>query len=78
MGKIVESKMTKADAAKLVHRMVARTDENGKPILDKEGNPVGVKAPVKTDEVMAFAEYDDKVVVVTAAGEKLTYEKPAK
>lgn len=73
MGKKVESKLTAAEAAKLVHRMIPRTDEAGKIVRDKDGNPKAVPAAVKASEVMSFAEYDDRVVVVTTSGEKLTH-----
>lgn len=71
-------KMTKADAAKLVKRMVAKIDpKTGKPVLDKDSNPVAEPQDVKADEVMSFAEYPDKVVVVTTSGEKLEGKKKA-
>lgn len=64
--------MTKADAAKLVKRMVAKVDpKTGKVVLDADNNPVAQEQNVKADEVMSFAEYADKVVVVTTSGEKL-------
>lgn len=64
--------MTAARAAKLVKRMVAKVDENtGKVVLDKDNNPVAVPQSVKADEVMSFADYGDRVVVVTTSGEKL-------
>ncbi len=78
MGKVVETKLTAAEAAKLVHRMVAKLDDAGKPVTDKEGNIVGVPQRIKADEVMSFAEYEDKVVVVTTSGEKLTHMKEGK
>lgn len=72
--KLAMKDMTKADAAKLVHRMIAKTDDAGNVIRDKEGNPVGKPGAVKADEVMDFAVYADKIVVVTTSGEKLAYE----
>lgn len=74
MGTKISKEFTKADAAKLVHRMVAKTDADGNVIRDKDGNPVPKEAPVKVDEVMDFAVYDDKIVVVTTSGEKLAHE----
>lgn len=73
--KLDTSSMSAATAASLVRRMVAKTDDDGKVVVDKQGNPVPVAAKIKEDEVMSHAEYDDKVVVVTVAGEKLTCEK---
>lgn len=71
-GRITNTPMTAADAAKLVKRMVAKVDEKtGKVVLDKDNNPVAVPQSVKADEVMSFADYGDRVVVVTTSGEKL-------
>lgn len=68
--------MTAADAAKLVKRMVAKIDpKTGKVVLDANNNPVAVEQDVRADEVMSFAEYTDKVVVVTTSGEKLEAAK---
>lgn len=75
MSKVEVSTLTQGQAASLVRRMIAKLDDNGKPVLDKDNNPVPVEAGVKEDEVMNFAEYDDSVVVVTTSGEKLTTEK---
>ncbi len=69
-GRITNTAMTAAEAAKLVRRMVPKVVD-GKIVNDKEGNPVSVPQGIKEDEVMSFAEYDDKVVVVTTSGEKL-------
>ena len=67
--------MTAAEAAKLVRRMVAKTDDKGKIVKDRDGNPVSVPQAIKESEVMSFAEYEDKVVVVTTSGEKLEADK---
>lgn len=56
--------MTAAQAAKLVFRPPAELD--GKPI------------PIKSDEVLAFRDYGDRVVVVTVDGQKFGGEKVAK
>lgn len=72
MEKVKNSALTKADAAKLVRRQVAKKDDAGNVIMDKDHNPVGVEAKVKEEEVMAFNEYDDQIVVVTTSGEKLS------
>ncbi|MCU7934119.1 MAG: hypothetical protein KZQ99_04470 [Candidatus Thiodiazotropha sp. (ex Dulcina madagascariensis)] len=60
--------MTAAQAAKLVKREVPEI---------KGGKPTGKtrQAPIKTDEVLAFREYDDHVVVVTHDGRKLRGDK---
>ena len=69
-------KMTKADAAKLVKRMVPVIDEEtGQLKRDKDGEIVTKAQAIKESEVLNFAEYPDKVVVVTIAGEKLVYDK---
>lgn len=57
--------MTAADAAKLVTREVQE--------IGKDGKPTGAtkRVPVKADEVLAFADKGDHVVVVTKDGRKL-------
>lgn len=70
-----KSAMTAAEAAKLVKRMVAKTDAKGAIVRDADGNPVTVAQGIKADEVMSFAEYADRVVVVTTSGEKLEASK---
>lgn len=74
-GRIIGTTLTAADAAELVVRMVPKV-EDGKVVLDKDGNPVAVEAPVKANEVQSFADYGDRVVVVTTSGEKLEGKKP--
>ncbi len=74
-GRITNTAMTAADAAKLVRRMVPKVDDKGKIVKDREGNPVSVAQAIKESEVMSFADYGDKVVVVTIGGEKLESEK---
>lgn len=72
-----KKEMTKEQAVKLVHRLVPVMDAEGNPEMDKKsGEPKTKKVGIKADDVMSFADYDDKVVVVTTAGEKLTYIKP--
>lgn len=56
--------MTAAQAAKLVTRQPK--DDGGKPVA------------IKTNEVLSFRDYGDRVVVVTVDGQKLTGEKVAK
>ena len=65
-----EKEMTAEDAAKFVTRMAPKM-KDGKPVLDKDKQPVMEKKPVKAEEVMSFRDYGDHVVVVTTAGEKL-------
>jgi len=65
-----ERKLTKAQAAALVRREVAKTDDDGKPLL-KDGELVVRSVPVKANEVLAFKDYGDHVVVVTTDGRKL-------
>lgn len=74
-GRITNTKMTAAAAAKLVRRMVPKVDDKGQIVRDKDGNPVAVAQSIKAEEVMSFADYGDHVVVVTTAGEKLEGEK---
>lgn len=75
MAQKMDTQLSKADAAKLVRRMVAKRDGKGAVVLDQDRNPVAVESSVREDEVMSYAEYDDRVVVVTVAGEKLACEK---
>ena len=71
-------KMTAAEAAKLVRRMVPKLNDKGEIIRDKELNPISVPQAIKESDVMSFAEYEDRVVVVTTHGEKLVAEKAEK
>lgn len=59
-----DSSMTAAHAAKLVFR----------PPIDPDGKPV----PIGAKEVLAFREYDDRVVVVTVGGQKFSADKAGK
>lgn len=62
--------LTAADAAKLVFREV--------PKFDKEGNPAGTtQKSIGADEVFAWKDYGDHVVVVTVDGQKFSGEKKA-
>jgi hypothetical protein len=74
-GRITNSTLTKADAAKLVKRRVPKVGEDGKIVLDNDGNPMSVEQAIKEAEIMNFAEYGERVVVVTTAGEKLEAAK---
>lgn len=80
MGK--PTTLTVAEAASLVFRMVAKTDAKGNVVLDDQKNPIPVPQAIKPEEIMigsdknpAIAEYEDRVVVVTTSGEKLSCEK---
>ncbi len=70
-----EPKMTAAEAAKLVRRMVPKLNDKNEIVRDREGNPVAVPQAIKESEVMSFADYGNRVVVVTTSGEKLEAEK---
>ena len=74
-GRITNTPMTAADAAKLVKRMVAKTNDKGEIVKDRDNNPVAVPQGIKESEVMSFADYGDRVVVVTTSGEKLEADK---
>lgn len=74
-GRITNTKLTKAEVAGMVHRMVPKRGKDGQIVKDKEGNPVSAPEEISVDDVMSFAEYDHKVVVVTKAGEKLEADK---
>lgn len=63
--------LTAADAAKLVFREVPKLDKDGKPTGKVENISIGA------DEVLAFRDYVDHVVVVTVDGQKFTGEKKA-
>lgn len=75
MSKLTTPTLTKAEAAALVRRTVPKLDKTGRPVLDENKHPVVEEASVPESEVMGYAEYDDQVVVVTTAGEKLTHLK---
>ena len=70
-----ESTMTAAQAAKKVFRLVPVLDDKQRPKLDKDKNIITRKQAIKEEEVMSFADYDDRIVVVTTAGEKLVHTK---
>ncbi len=72
MPEATPKEMTATEAAKLVSREV--------PAVGKDGKPTGemTKKPVRADEVLAFRDHGDHVVVVTKDGQKLTGEKAAK
>lgn len=74
-GRITNTEMTAAQAAKLVRRMVPKLNEKNEIIRDREGNPIAVPQAIKDSEVMSFADYGDRVVVVTTSGEKLEADK---
>ena len=74
-GRVTKTKLTKRDVAHMVRRMVPKRNKDGQIEKDKHGNPVAVAERIGVDDVMSFAEYDDKVVVVTKAGEKLEAAK---
>ncbi len=67
-----QPELTAAEAAKLVFREV--------PKLDGEGKPTGKieKKPIAADELLAWKDYGDHVVVVTKDGQKFAGEKKGK
>lgn len=67
--------MTMEQAVKLVTRQVPKKDKNGKPELGEDKKPVLESQPVPVADVLGWKEYDDHVIVVTRAGEKLRGEK---
>jgi len=67
--------MTKAQAVKLVHRVVPDLDDKGQSKLGKDDIPKTKKESIREADVLNFAEYEDKVVVVTTSGEKLEHTK---
>ena len=72
----VSTKLTKADAAKMVKRTVPVLDDKNQPVIDeKTKKPKTKQVDVAADEVLNFAEYADRVVVVTTSGEKLSAAK---
>ena len=66
--------MTKADAAKLVRRLVPKLDKEGKPIII-DGKPAMTEGTVREDEVLSFKDYGDHAIVVTNDGQKLRGDK---
>ncbi len=67
--------MTAADAAKLVEREVPVLDKHGKVVLDSDGKANIKRLPVKAEEVLAFSDKGDHVIVVTKDGRKLRGDK---
>lgn len=63
-----------AGAAKLVSRPVQKI-QNGKPVFDKDKQPVFEDKPIKESEVLSFRDYGDHVVVVTTDGHKFCGDK---
>ena len=61
--------LTAADVAALVFRETQK--------LDASGNPTGKvdKKPISADEVLAWRDYGDHVVVVTTDGQKFSGDK---
>lgn len=57
--------MSAADAAKLVCRTSAEVGDDGRPTGKL------VETPLEADEVFAFKDHGDHVVVVTVDGQKL-------
>ncbi len=74
-GRITNTGMTAAEAAKLVRRMVPKLNDKGEIVRDRDQNTVAVPQAIKGSEVMSFADYGDRVVVVTTSGEKLEANK---
>lgn len=74
-GRITNTDMTAAQAAKLVQRMVPKLNAKNEIERDRDGNPIAVPQAIKDSEVMSFADYGDHVVVVTTSGEKLQAKK---
>ncbi len=65
------------DLLKLVQRPAF--DEKGKPLTEtKRGKEVPVMRAIEPEEVLAFREYSDRVVVVTEDGQKFEAPKPKK
>ncbi len=60
-----ETKLTAADAAKRVQRIVLEPAEGKDKFKEK-------RLAVSTDEVLSFKDYGTHVVVVTKDGQKLT------
>jgi hypothetical protein len=67
--------LTRAEAAKLVKRTVPVLDDDGQQKLNRNDEPVFKKVAIDEDEILNFADYDDRVVVVTTQGEKLVHTK---
>lgn len=70
-----KKEMTKAQAAKLVKRTVPVLDDKNQPKTNKDGELITKQVAIKEEEVMSFADYPDRVVVVTTSGEKLVATK---
>jgi hypothetical protein len=70
-----QTAMTKAQAAKLVQRLVPRKDKDGVPVVGRNGQPVMDGVPIAEVEVFAFTDHGDHVVVVTVDGQKFRGKK---
>jgi hypothetical protein len=71
-----EPKMTAADAAKLVKRLVPVLDDKKKVVTNEKTGEIKTKpVAIKEEEILNFADYGDHVVVVTTNGEKLRGDK---
>lgn len=70
-----ENAMTKAQAAKLVQRVVPRKDKDGVPVVGRNGLPVMDGVAITEAEVFSFKDHGDHVVVVTVDGQKFRGNK---
>ena len=64
-----------AEVAKLVKRVVPVLDDEGQPKLNKNKEMITQEEAIEEKEILNFAEYDDRIVVVTKQGEKLVHTK---
>lgn len=67
--------LTKADAAKAVFRLEPVLDDEGKQKFNRNEEAIMKKVFIKENEVLSFADYGDRIAVVTTSGEKLVAEK---
>lgn len=67
--------ISRAEVAKLVKRTVPVLDDDGQPKLNKKEEPITKKEAIEEEEILNFADYPDRIVVVTTQGEKLVHTK---
>jgi len=67
--------LSPAEVAKMVKRVVPVLDDEGQPKLNKNKEMITQEEAIEEKEILNFAEYDDRIVVVTKQGEKLVHTK---
>lgn len=71
----VKKTLPRAEVAKLVKRTVPVLDDDGQPKFNRNKEAITKKESIEEKEILNFADYPDRVVVVTTQGEKLVHTK---